>query len=756
MSSVATLQNCDVHQVRSRRVRLAVGSLLGAAAISTSLAAAAADAAGPAEAAEGSALQLEEIVVTSSKRREDLQQVPMSVTALSTAAIRDAGIKEFSDYAQRVPNLTYAAGTGVIAGRTVAIRGVQGANTTGFYIDDMPVPQSLDPRVLDVDRIEILRGPQGTLYGARSMGGTIRLITTPPDTDEFSARTHALGAGLKGGGGDYQFDGSLNAPLIKDTLALRATAFTASDGGYITRIFPDPANPSTLASRRVGTDDLSGGMLSLLWKASDALSVRAMVLTQASSLNGWPLSDYNADTLTQRRQFDIPEYANDRWTYGGVTISYSTPIGDITSTAGYFDRNAKETEDVSEATAAVLGAPLLASPVQTWITAHNFVEEARFLSTWQGPVSFIGGLYYSHSNTQNPQVQYVPGLNAATGGIFGTDLGYQAAVPGLDRERAVFGELTYQLTPQWSVTLGDRYSYIETSRYTFWTGFATGGTPGGGGSTSGYSQTPKAVIKYQVNSDVNVYALAAKGFRPGFGQPAPPPAFCGSDYQSSGLTPAQLSSYGEDHLWNYELGTKTRWLDHRVTLNAAIYQINWTSLQQQSRFACGYTFLVNAGGARSRGGELELTALPFDHLQITAGFGYEHAVITASSPTLEEPVGAPVQQVAPWTASLSAQYTFHLAGEWNGVFRADGNYVDHSFSANENPAQPLLRKSYNLVNLRLGARNDKYEVFGFVQNVGNVHANLSDDASQSANDPGRPRILTNPPRRIGVEVTVRF
>ena len=751
MSFVSTLQPFNVSGTPSRQARLGVRALWATASLMSSLSAVAAE-----TSSADSGAELAEVVVTSTKRSQDLQQVPLSITAISATTIQDAGIRDFADYAEKVPNLTYSAGFGVIAGRTVAIRGVQGANTTGFYIDDMPVPQSLDPRVLDIDRIEVLRGPQGTLYGARSMGGTIRLITTQPDTHDFSVRAHGLGAGVKAGGGDYQFDGSLNLPLIQDTLAVRLTAFTASDGGFINRIFPNPAAPATLASKRVATNDSSGGMLSALWKATDDLTVRALLMTQASSLNGWPLSDYSAGTLTQTRLFDIPEYANDRWTFGGLSINYATAIGDFVSSTGYFDRNAKETEDVSEFTTAAFGVAPVPSAIETWNTVHNFVEEARFSSKWRGPVQFVGGIYFTRSNTQLPQLQYAHGLDAANGGIFGSDLVYYSAGPGRDDEEAGFGELTFQISPQLSVTLGDRYSHIKTSLFTDWTGLVVAGVPPGGGSLSADSQTPKAVIKYDVTSDINVYALASKGFRPGNGQVAPPVSFCDADYTASAVTPAQLGSYGEDHLWNYEVGAKTRWLERRIILNAAAYQINWTHLQQQSRFACGFTFEVNAGAARSRGGEIELTALPLEHLQISAGLGYEDAVITASSPTLRAPAGSPVQQIAPWTASLSGEYTFTLTGKWTGLFRADANYVDHSFSANEDPANPRLRKAYDLVNLRLGAKSDHYEVFAFVENVGNVHANLGDDSSQAGEDPGRPRILTNRPRTMGVEATLRF
>lgn len=698
---------------------------------------------------------LQEIVVTSTKREQSLQQVPLSVTAISAETIEQAGIRDFADYAAMVPNLTYSSGFGVIAGRTMAIRGVQGLNTTGFYIDDMPVPATLDPRVLDIDRIEVLRGPQGTLYGARSMGGTVRLITEAPDLNDFSAKVHGLGSQVYDGGGGYQTDATVNIPLIANTLAVRINAFIGNDGSFIHRIHPSDSNPSVDVSSLTARTTFNGASLSVLWKPVDNLTIRPFFMSQATYLNGWPLSDVYAGSLVQSRHFDIEEPAADHWMYGGVSINWGLRLGDITSSTGYFDRKAYEIEDVSEFLASQTGI-LLPSPVWTGNFTHTLVEETRFSSKFPGPVQAIVGLYVNRTGSNSPQLEYANGLNAASGGIYGTDLVYAGPSRGRDDENAIFGELTYNFAPGWSGILGARESHITTSEFTYWSGFAVAGVPGGGGSTTANSFTPKLSLKYEQNEDINYYATAAKGFRPGDGQVAPPPNFCGSDYASTGLNPADLSHYAADSLWSYELGAKTRWLEHRLTVNASAYQINWTDLQQQSRFSCGFTYIVNAGAARSRGGEVEVDALVASGLQLTLGVGYEDAVITESSPTLQTKVGSPVQQVAPWTVSSSAEYTHNLVGNWDGVGRIDYSYADHSFSANEDPANPRLRKSYALTNVRIAAKDHQYEVAAFIDNLFDVHANLGDDASEAGEDPGRPRILVNPPRTFGLEGTVRF
>jgi len=715
---------------------------------------------GPAISASGGGLEpspaIEEIVVTATKHAESLQDVPLSITALSAQTLERAGILTFEDYAAKVPNLTFASGLGIMDARQVSLRGVQGVNTTGFYIDDLPIPATMDPRVIDLDRIEVLRGPQGTLYGARSMGGTVRMITQAPDLDSTTARVHALGSRVDGGGGGYQTDASLNLPLAKDLAAIRLTAYVGNDGSFINRQFPNLANPSELSTRKVARDDFSGAMAALLWKPTDHFTVRPILMTQSSRLNGFPLSDYSAGTLSQVRPFDIPEPAWDRWTYGGISMTYTTPVGDIVSSSSWFSRRIMEDEDISQWTASILGTPLLPAPIDTLKYGHSFVEELRFSSRFSGPIQFTGGVYAQREKNNYDQNSIVPGLNAASGGLFGTDLLYADYGPGNNKEDAAFGELTYRLNSQWSLTGGLRYSKITVSQFFYSTGIAAAGSTVPGGTETEHDVTPKAVIRYEASPDVSFYALASKGFRPGNGQMAPPTSFCGADYAAAGLIPGQLSSYKSDSLWNYELGAKSRLLDNRVTLNGALFWIDWKNLQQLQRFTCGYDFTVNAGAARSRGGEVELSAVPFRGLTVTTGIGYTDAKITATTPELQTPVGRPVQQVAPWTVSASGDYSFPLAGSVQGFVRVDGSYTDHSFSANNSPVNLRLRPSYDIVNLRTGVRAEAWDLTAFVDNIGNAHANLGDNQSEGGELAGRPRILVNRPRTVGIEATLRW
>lgn len=708
-----------------------------------------------ADAQTSSGSGIEEVIVTATKRSESIQSVPMSITALPAAELEEAHVQSFEDFARMVPNISYSSG-GEAFGRRLALRGIYGDNTVGFYIDDLPVPADLNPRVIDLDRIEVLRGPQGTLFGARSMGGTIRMITKMPDTEAFGGQVTTDASTMQDGTQGYQLTGTLNVPVIEDVAAFRATAYMGRDGAFINREWPDPTDPSKLDSRKVGGNDFAGGSFSGLYKPTEHLTIRATVLAQQSELDGWQLSDFTPKTMTQKRLFDIPEWARQRFVYTGLTVNYETSFGTFTSATSYFNSKSSSAEDASETTPFFFGVPALDGPPSLiWDPDHELTEEFRFASTFAGPLQFVGGIYYNKSMTGFRQLINTPGLDAESGGAFGTDLVFFENSRNRSSEEAPFGELTYKINDAWSATVGFRYSWITLRSFDTQDGLAgTGATVNLNGKEQ--AATPKFVIKYQPSEDLNVYALASKGFRPGSTQVAPPIGFCAADYAAAGLSPADLQSIDPDSLWNYEAGVKSGWLDGKLRVNADAFWINWDNIQQQARFNCGFNFTVNAGAARSRGFELEFAATPISHLNLSGGVGYTDAVITKSAAFLFTRVGDPVQNVAPWTGYVAADYDYPITSGLDGYLRADANYVGGSFSATNDPVTPRHRAPYTMFNLRIGVTTDAWEFAGYIDNVGNVHANLGDDSSGAAELPGRPRWLVSPPRTYGVQGIYRW
>jgi iron complex outermembrane recepter protein len=762
---------------------------------------------------------LEEVIVTAQKRSESEQTVPMSITTFSATALQQKAITEFFDYATKVPNLAFApTGDGVGTARTIAIRGITGIagdGTTGFYIDDVPLPDSLDPRVLDIDHIEVLRGPQGTLYGARSMGGTVRLITQTPDLEHFSATVH-------GGVSDtdhtdrpnYTADGVVNIPIVQDQIALRLSGFYDDQAGYFKRSWcTDPATagvtcfPLSTSGRttvsNVAAIDTYGGSASLTIKAGDAVTITPRIMMQRADYNGLPLGDFNVSPengigfpvpsgpytlpsplnttdFTQARFYDVPEGGSDWWDLYSLTVHWKTGVGELVSSTAYFDRKVDETEDETEFVwAALLGGavPPSRGPIEEIKDYQSFVQEIRFASTLSGPLQFVVGGFYSDFHGRIPFASlYPPAIypgidNLITGGPPGNALGIADLIFTQDyhtdiQEPAAFGELYYNITPALKATVGLRWYQVKATSHGYEAGYATGSFDtviGPEATTKENGTNPKFELDYQFAPDQMVYGLASKGFRPGGVVPIVPPGTPGTanDCVASlaavnpNLKIEDTRSYQSDSLWNYEIGTKNTMLDHRLILNAAAFDIRWKNIQQQILLQCGFQFISNAGAAESKGGELDLRARATDRLELSLGLGYQDAKITekGNSP---QPVGSPVYQVPDWTGNGAVTYTFPLTNKWTSVSVVDYSYVGSSYSANNSPTDPRKRPAYHLLNARFGFGNGRTEFALVGKNLTNETTNLADNRSIAAEVPGRPRLFLNQPRTIGVEFTQHF
>lgn len=300
----------------------------------------------------------DEIIVTAQRRAQSVQDVPLSITALGAETIERSGFSELDDYAARVPNLSFSASnsSSTDGALSIAIRGVFGNNTTGFYIDDSPLVGALNPRVVDLERIEALRGPQGTLYGARSMGGTVRLITVQPDLEEFSGRLHALGSSTTDGGFNYGLDGAVNIPLIEGVLGVRGVAYYQDNAGFIDRA-PRGDAPTPFPVREdIDSETAQGVQLSALWSLMNGdLTITPRVMHERIERDGRTQADFTADNRVNLRQFDIPEPSESEWTLATLTTNYDAGFGSFLSASSWFDRSFSDTEDFSEWTTVIFG-----------------------------------------------------------------------------------------------------------------------------------------------------------------------------------------------------------------------------------------------------------------------------------------------------------------------------------------------------------------------------------------------------------------
>lgn len=711
---------------------------------------------------------LEALVVTAERRSESIQEVPLSVTAISGETLEKFGDLSFGDYAHTIPNLSFGTGSdfGVTNGRTVTIRGITGGRfrngqaTTSFYIDDTPVPLSLDPRVLDLERIEVLRGPQGTLFGSSAMGGTVRVITKPADPKATSGSVDVQGFDINHGGAGYDLSGAVNLPLIADELGLKFAAYNSYKPGIFTRQWGIATTPGYIVppsqtpgeATHVGDDSEFGGMLSLTYTPTGlpGLSVTPMAIYQSARSNGLPLADFTPSNLVQVRPLDIGESTRDQWSFEGLTLKYKTGFGTFNSSSTWFHREALDNEDGTEATITVFGQnyvtpPLpptyLPAPAPSFLDYTAFTQEVRFESAFSGPVQAIVGGYYNHGTSHTGQDITIPYVDGQPG--------YIQEVPHASNEVAEFGDLTYTPMSALELSAGVRASSLRFVQHNYWYGWINEGLEDVYINHSEHAVTPRYTAKYQINPDAMVYTSAAKGFRNGGANAVP--AYCGP---GSG-------QFKSDSLWSYEVGSKNTLFDGRMNTRVAAYRINWSNIQQNILLPCTYSVTSNAGAATSTGAEIEADIAPFHGLNMSFGAGYDAAKIT-SVPAGDTGfvVGQALNGVPKVTASLLGEYTVPTsfgAGFVRSQYSFTGRSVSYSVISVQNGGR--VRNSYSLVDLHIGGSNGPWEASLFAKNLFDVRANLGDEQSETVelqSPQVRPRWMIAQPRTIGVELKWRF
>ncbi len=730
----------------------------------------------------GSSEQLQEVVVTAERRAENLQEVPISMTAITGATLESFGDKSFNDYAEGIPNLAFTSGAGaggngngfgVSSTRAIAIRGVYGNNTTGFYLNDTPIPMSLDPRVVDIDHIEILRGPQGTLFGQGSMGGTVRLVTREPQLDRVAGRVEAEGSYVEKGGGGYSTDGTVNLPLVADSVGLRVSVFSAFDPGLYTRTWGGPLDPRSPViplppGAPVGEKDNVGATqwtgvsasLKIVPTFAPGLALTPIFMWQHTTSNGYPMADYTANNFTQTRPLDVPEAVEDEWSFAGLTAIDDLKFGKLILSGTYFYRGAYDREDSTDINSIVYyQLPYyVAAPLDNWLNTKTWTGEGRFESNFQGPVQFVLGVFSSLSERRYREYFYVPGLNAASGGSIGTDLEYTQDTPNADRERAVFIDVSYTPIKAVQLSAGVRSAYLDHEGAYTANGPLNGGPSGPPATYSEHSErdtAPRFTAKYEFAPDQMIYASAAKGFRIGGTNSLLPPP-CLPDLAALGLqNGAPIES---DSLWSYEVGSKNTFSDNRVRSRLAFYWIDWNRIQQTVFLPCTYNVYANSGAAQSKGTELELDLIPLEGLTLNLGVGYENAKITEATAASRTIVGQPLNGVPKWSGSASAQYSVPLDGSWSGFVRAQYTYTGDRVSfINVAPAdggRPL--GSYGLFNLRIGADQGPSEITLYVENLFNELGIIGDLLPEGAELPSRPRFFVTRPRTFGLQLRRSF
>ena len=731
---------------------------------------------------ESSSLILEEVIVTATRRGEFIQDIAISVSAISKQSIEQEGILSFEDYGVRIPNVAFSASNSTNAANSlsISIRGVAGTGgTTGFYIDDTPLPQGLNPRVMDMERIEVLRGPQGTLFGARSLGGTVRLITTQPDTDEFSGVLHAAVGTITDGEESFLGDITLNFP-ISDDAALRVTAYAQSIGGFIDiepaagadspYVAGDPSVPLlTSTIKDFNSHDIKGFQLTGRFEfLEDRLTITPRIMYEKADYDGRTQVDETSTQgigdRTNRRFFDLPEEVGNQWYLGTLTIAYEADFGQFISASSWFDRETTDAEDAAQADAAgalvgIPGQPLLpilgfpegsVSPVLIRLSSNvdSFTQEFRFTSDWDGPLRLTAGLFYQELNAD---AEFPPTALPPVP-VEDIDL-FSQTLDQTITENAVFAEMTYNFTDRFRLILGGRYFDNKVSITEF-----QGGTFGSGltlvESHSEDGTTFRFGGQFDVNDSSMIYATASEGFRIG-GPNTLPLNVCGDDIIEAGLDPNDISFYDSDSLTSYELGYKSRFSGGRVQFNAALFHIDWNDIQQGVSFPCGFGAQINAGKAEIDGGEVELNVLLTDGLSLALGAGYNDSEIVDNDGRDELlPVGSSIQNVPKWTFNAALDWNFNVS-ELPMFAYLSYTHVDDSEGRHQSGVD-AARDAYDLVNFRIGAEFEKYTIAFFVENLTDETADFGNKSPLALDTPGLKRVSVNYPRTFWLDFRYRF
>jgi outer membrane receptor protein involved in Fe transport len=772
---------------------------------------------GDARAADGdtppAAAGLEEIVVTATRRAERLQDVAVSATAFTQEKLDVQGLRSIDDLTRLTPGVTFQRDATTSAGNfndedsDINIRGVDstaGTSTVGIYIDDTPIQGrhisftsfNAFPALFDLERVEVLRGPQGTLFGAGSEGGTVRFIQPSPDLHTDSVYLRSELATTKDGAATYEIGGAVGGPIVDDTLGFRVSASFREDGGWV-----DHVNYATRAVTNANSNYQDTVVVrgALKWAISDHLSITPSVYYQELRLGDtsayWPsLSDPSANSFENGNALRNP--STDPFYLAAVKIDWDASFAQLTSNTSYFSRNQHSISDYTQFDRALFGLTLPPPPGDLG-TSHdadnqnNFYQEVRLQSADPAAaLVWTTGLFYSHLDENTTEHVFDPTLNGEYNAAYGVPFCTpQAPCPNgeiltqpisqiIDRQYALFGDATLKVFDSWKLTGGVRVSHIAYSGDLVYYGPFLSPTAGpltplaAVGSNNENPITPKAVIAYQPDPANLWYVSAAKGYRPG-GINGPLSSICGSNLASIGLT-AGPEIYAADSLWSYELGAKNSLWEGRMQINASAFVIDWNNIQQAVYLpACGQNFVENLGKVRSVGGELEVQTRPIEALLFDVSAAHVDAKYTHSvcaGPSACTGVDAPSQPVvtagdrlpgAPWTFLSSAEYDFPEVGNRKPYLRADFQYttaqtalqpIQDPNNGVSDPTYTGLPETKNL-SLRAGLRFSGIDLSLFAQNLTDSHPVLSHTRDTTTSDLFYDHTVR--PRTIGITATYR-
>jgi iron complex outermembrane recepter protein len=734
---------------------------------------------------------LAEITVTAQKYNSTVQKTPISMSALSGADLAAAGLNSVEGMATEVPGLSMrSAGPGQTEyeARGLASNGGAAA-TVGFYLDEVPITPSsisfvgrdvIDPDLYDVNRIEVLRGPQGTLYGSGSMGGTIKVITNQPQIGVTEGSVQGTLSGTQGGGLNGGGSFMVNLP-IGETLAVRAVASESWRSGWIDRIVvsPFPADTTTRGNvldapvqsvdKDANTVLLKDGRISILFKPSSDFSILATAMSQQMDMGAYDEFDSppGAAYMARYEAFPEREPITDLVHLFSLTMVANVGFADLTSATSYWDRNLNQFQDASESIAYTIGAAqqLPVRYNENDLTSQ-FSQEIRLTSSADSRLRWVAGAFYENQLSTWKDNAQDPLNTAAPNGIyFDSNNTYRL------QQFAAFADGTFSITDALKLSAGLRwYRYTSRQFENEWGSLAPNLTPLETPLETETAQNgfnPRVDLSYSPSDSLTAYISASKGFRPGGVNQVIPP-----ENEPPHCSPSPLT-YSSDGVWDYEIGEKAKFYDRRLSINTDFYYIKWSNIQQFLALACGFEYTSNAGDGRSFGPEVEISAKLSNEWTATVNGAYTNAEITQPSANYKyflqylQPGGvsscpaggssctAPILNVPRETGSVALAYETEVAPNLNLTARVDGNYVGPSYD--EAYYFGIRLPPYTIVNARIGLSKGNWTARLFVNNLTNKVAELTaNNTSWQFNIPAVVRFSTNQPRTFGTEINYRF
>jgi iron complex outermembrane receptor protein len=702
--------------------------------------------------------ELAEVIVTATRRSESLQNVSGQVTALTAGALQEIKARDLNDFAGFVPGLSFSS-TGPSTNLLV-IRGIttgsQLSSATGVYLDDIPLGastsngvgyQSLNVNAFDLNRVEVLNGPQGTLYGATSLGGTVKYVTNAPNLQTFSAEAGTEVSSTQHGGINHAYTGMVNLPFGNGLGAVRVDGYQVYDSGY--------AKDPVYHRDNQGWDRSQGGRLALLLEPTDQFEIKLNASTQhiPSESADVAFRDPGSRQPTYGKYdqaFPTFQPSDYGLTLYSATLSYDFPWAKLTSISGYQVNNGTSSTDDSLIYDAALGA--LGGGADAWslyvdTTTKKFTQEVRLASHDNGTFQWLVGGYLNNEKTD----EVVDLLDQSNpGGTFFGLSPFTSFLPSTYREYAAYADGTYFFTQQWELGLGVRYSkqrqaYDETVSGLLATGSGAVLTPPV--ATSDQSVLTYLINpKFHLNEDVMLYARASSGFRPG-----------GPNFV---LAPGLGNpTFAPDTLWNYEIGEKSTFLERRATLNFDLYDILWKNIQVTVNNG-GVNQLENAGTARVTGAEMEFNYRVLPALTVGGSAAYTDARLTSSAPVIGITTpGARLPLSPRYNFALIGTYNFALAENYAGALTVTDRWVGQRLAGFGTPVSPQYDlASYNLTDVNFTVNAPHGLEYGlFLRNVFDRAGEVSASVLANEYNPASPvPVFLTQPRTVGLSVKYKF